>query len=120
MELTAQEIFDTTYDAVMAQGVPSTHQGTCKYRGENGTKCALGFLIDDETASLWDKQHSNITGILPRMIPDHLWPHLDLLYQIQMCHDDATCDYVDPFPTAFHKRMVIVADRFNLTMESDA
>jgi hypothetical protein len=45
-----QEIFDTTTRALLAQGRPSFNpaEGTCLYRGPDGTKCAIGHLIPDD------------------------------------------------------------------------
>lgn len=48
-----QEIFETMVKNLMKQGrksvVGSIDSGdeTCLYRGPNGSKCAIGFLIDD-------------------------------------------------------------------------
>lgn len=42
MSLTKQEIFDTVATGLVAQGVRSiNHNNDCRYRGPNGTKCAL-------------------------------------------------------------------------------
>jgi hypothetical protein len=51
-EHTAQEVFDYVCRKVIEQGAPSVRfeandEGACLYRGPNGTKCAVGFLIDD-------------------------------------------------------------------------
>ena len=46
---TAKEIFETVKKHLMAQGMPSMDENeTCMYRGDNGTKCAVGCLITDE------------------------------------------------------------------------
>lgn len=51
-----QETFDTCARGLLQQGRPSMRNGRCLYRGEGGTKCALGFLFDDnEYDELWDK-----------------------------------------------------------------
>ena len=45
-----QEIFDTAYTKVYAQGKPSKADrpaGDCLYKGPNGLKCAFGHLIPD-------------------------------------------------------------------------
>ena len=52
--MTRQEMFDKAYRGLAAQSFrPSKKEGPsgdCVYRGPNGMKCAVGFLIDDETA----------------------------------------------------------------------
>lgn len=45
-----QQIFDTAVAALIKQGEPSYRYG-CYYRGQNGTKCAIGHLIPDEKYS---------------------------------------------------------------------
>lgn len=44
-----QEIFEKMVTGLYRQGKPSVDlfNGFCKYRGDGGTKCAIGFLIDD-------------------------------------------------------------------------
>lgn len=44
-----QEAFDTVCDHLRTQGCRAVNiAGQCRYRGRNGTKCAIGALIDDE------------------------------------------------------------------------
>lgn len=98
--MNSQEIFDTTYDAIMAQGKPSIGKdGICKYRGEGGTKCALGFLIDDETAQKWDVFGGILDVTYKTPVPDWVTENLSLLRDIQDVHDNAanTPDFVADF-----------------------
>lgn len=44
----AQQIFETVSKHLFHQGVQSTSQIGCAYRGDNGTSCAVGCLIPDE------------------------------------------------------------------------
>ena len=46
--MTAQEIFDTVVAHLRKQGCRSAENGTCLYRGPDGTKCAAGCLIPVE------------------------------------------------------------------------
>jgi hypothetical protein len=47
--MTDQEIFDTVAKHLLTQKAKAlSENGTCAYRGENGTKCAVGCLISDE------------------------------------------------------------------------
>lgn len=44
-----QSIFNTIAPALLKQNTQSLGKdGKCKYRGDNGNKCAIGFLIKDE------------------------------------------------------------------------
>ena len=64
-QLTNQEIFDKALFGIRAQNYQrSVYDYSCRYRGENGTKCAVGHCIDDETAAVWDKlTDTTISGI---------------------------------------------------------
>jgi hypothetical protein len=47
--MTHQEIFNTVLFGLRKQGVASVEPGKgCRYRGPNGTKCAVGMLIPDD------------------------------------------------------------------------
>lgn len=47
-----QDAFDTTLTNLMNQGICSmTPYHCCRYRGPNGTKCAVGHLIPDDLYS---------------------------------------------------------------------
>lgn len=44
-----QKVFDIVAPALLKQGVRSVDgSGLCRFRGEDGRKCAIGFLIKDE------------------------------------------------------------------------
>ena len=58
--LTAQQAYDKALFGIREQEYEQSASaggagGTCAYRGEAGTKCAVGYSIDDETAIKWDK-----------------------------------------------------------------
>lgn len=46
--MTRQEIFTKVSTHLLTQGVRATGPRGCSYRGDNGTKCAVGCLISDE------------------------------------------------------------------------
>ena len=49
--MTLQEIFDTSVGQVIKQGgLSKKANGMCAYRGEGGMMCAVGAIMDDETA----------------------------------------------------------------------
>lgn len=46
--MTKQEAFTKAYLALKTQGKKSLDGPFCAYRGENGTRCAVGHLLTDE------------------------------------------------------------------------
>lgn len=47
--MASREIFDKVKAHLLEQNCTATNSdGDCMYRGANGTKCAVGFLIDDQ------------------------------------------------------------------------
>lgn len=96
-QLTAQEVFDASYKAMVAQGKPSidrVYQGgsrRCLYRGPNGLKCAVGALLtEDEAVGLDNYKPDGITvsGLYEDgKLPARLRPHLMLLEKLQLAHD---------------------------------
>ena len=48
--MTAQQVFDTVREHLLSMDGPALGPDTndCAYRGENGSRCAIGRLIDDE------------------------------------------------------------------------
>lgn len=83
----AQDVIDSVYAALVAQGAPSFSSSyTCHYRHE-GLKCAVGIcLTDDEYSPDMEGVQVNELGDL---LPERLRPHTDTLYQLQMAHDAA-------------------------------
>lgn len=43
-----QEMLDKATQNIITQGCQSLCENGCAYRGDNGTKCAVGHLISDE------------------------------------------------------------------------
>ena len=46
--MTQQQIFDKVATHLLTQGAKSMMGDTCRYRGSNGAKCAVGCLIKDD------------------------------------------------------------------------
>lgn len=111
---TAQELFDKAYKGVVAQGKQAYHNG-CKYRTADGLKCAIGFIIDDATAKIWDQigaLDEVKNSFYPEDLPDWFKEHFVLLESIQMVHDGAPTG--DTFIKYFEEAMAGLADRFHL------
>jgi len=73
--MTAQEIFDKVWHHMASQKVKSLNANGCAYRGKNGTACAVGCLLDDETAHKFDNMDNpSILDIAQKymdMIPEN-------------------------------------------------
>lgn len=114
--MTPQEIFTKAYTHVIQQGEQCIgSSGACQYRGLKGNMCALGPLIDDETALKWDQiggVHQLAAKYNASELPDWFMPNFSLLAGIQNCHDNAD-SYVD-FLTGFKASMQVVAEVYEL------
>ncbi len=87
---TAQEIFTQVWNHfVVDGGAYSVDSKGCCYRGPNGAKCAVGVLLRDDEYS--PEIEGSSVGALPSKgaLPERLLPHLELLRQLQLCHDGA-------------------------------
>lgn len=118
---TNQEIFDKALFGIRQQNyAQSSKFSTCVYRGNNGTKCAVGHCIDDETAKKWDTfSDSSIQQVFQideegfMKIFDE--SQIELLAALQYCHD---C-FLDVCISgsgeeSFENHMKLLAQQFNL------
>lgn len=85
-----QDAFNKAFIGIVKQGCPSIdgYEG-CAYRGDNDTKCGIGFLIDDEDyeAAMHDIEGNTIASLL-----DDGWVEADhlgeaFLTNLQKRHD---------------------------------
>lgn len=94
--MTPQEVFDKVAKHLLTQKAKSqaTDNDTCMYRGENGLKCAVGVLIEDDEysprmemgiGSLLASTQS--PGVCPPSVYKRLRPHSMLLKDLQHIHD---------------------------------
>ena len=101
--MTEQEIFDTVLTHLREQGkAAATDDGGCRYRGPDGTACAVGCLIPDELydpvieglsvsqiirAAVYLHDQAQARAPLTR-ITNHIGAeHLQLLQELQDAHD---------------------------------
>lgn len=121
--MTEQEIFDTVLTHLREQGEAATSAGdSCRYRGANGTACAVGCLIPDE---LYDPliEGLGVGRIIEAVVPDYrqdqtqeLLPvfariknhigaeHLPLLNELQEAHDmDLYISGLDAWEEEMHR-----------------
>lgn len=110
--MTPQEIFNTAYTGIIAQGRQSLNKkGDCRYRGPDGLKCAIGHLIDDATAEKWEGiaiSYINKFGTPPGWIAENI----QLLRMIQDAHDADS--EPETFIEEFTAWMEDIATQFNL------
>ena len=88
----AQEIFDTVCRHMHQQGRRSAVGSSCKYRCDNGDKCAAGALMTD------DEYRPEMEGVRFGLDSDIPWPerlekHGTLIRQLQYAHDRASSDF---------------------------
>jgi hypothetical protein len=115
---TRQEIFDYVVQRLLQQGKRSmTGEEGCKYRGDGGTRCALGWLIpDDLYRPEMDDFHCswNVQDLLRHGIPAITALGNDLAYKMQRAHDHASDHIPGLFKTTLLENMKDVALRHNL------
>jgi len=94
--MTPQEIFDTVAKHLFAQGERAGRKPSwpgaefaCRYRGPNGTRCAVGIFIPDDVFD----QSMEGTGIIGLLVghgdklPDWMRRNSELLERLQSAHD---------------------------------
>ena len=127
MTLTLQQMFDTVLTNLTTQGVASMGRTnpdsaiSCQYRGEEGRKCAAGWLIADEhyTRELEGKiaaGRSPSEGLRKSGVPD-TGAAEQLVNQMQFVHDTYMpgCDESKQTIKGFHEEMQKTARQFGLT-----
>lgn len=84
--MNSQTIFDTVVRHLWAQGKQAADDnGSCLYRGPNGTKCAVGILIPDDKYLPRMDQGRGLVNVLDEAgIPAE---HYALLLGLQRVHD---------------------------------
>ena len=124
-----QEIFNEVYTKLVKQGQPSSENGLCRYRGPEGARCAVGWLIPDE-----DYHESfeclGVGTLLEELessrLKSFLENHRELLMDLQQAHDSAipSEDYEDdpdfplpkPWLQTWKEEMEQIAQRHKLTI----
>jgi hypothetical protein len=86
------DVFNYVISHLRLQGRTSIADGICKYRGDRGTKCAVGALMTDDEYNLWWEDKHIFALIENKMLPDDLHrrlePHLSMLDDLQQFHDN--------------------------------
>ena len=93
--MTLQEIFDISVGQIIKQGGLSRKaNGMCAYRGVGGMMCAVGALMDDETAEEADALDPHIGADIGKVVEAGLLKgfdteNLELMSELQREHDGA-------------------------------
>lgn len=92
--LDRQETFDRVLDHLRKQGEPAVNNmGFCRYRTEDGRKCAIGALIPDELYQAGIENHTAEAPIVIDKIPGAaVWEDGAYLKALQKIHDEAERD----------------------------
>lgn len=125
--MTNQEAFDTALAAMRAQGQPSmktvTHEDGyentyCAYRGENGTRCAIGALIPDRLYNpAWDETEQNVVMLRGRLPLDL---DTDFMQALQKALHDGPATGRGPFLAELERSAKEFSVRWNLTYKEPA
>lgn len=88
--MTLQDVFDETWRLLQAQGRQAFEDGTCKYRTQDGLRCAVGYWIPDEAYHPSLERHGCDQSIVRNALPPALQTDemLKLLRELQYLHDD--------------------------------
>lgn len=94
---TAQQIFDHIVTHLLTQNKKATKEvenafmPQCSYRGDNGTKCAAGSLIDDEHYDPWLEGYNVLDGSVRQALVlsgVNTNEHVGLVHNLQCIHDN--------------------------------
>lgn len=124
-----QETFDFVLTKIREQGRPSysPEEGTCFYRGPNGTKCAVGHLIPDEIYNVfmegmnpWALRHEFLRAVPEGSTVEPRAGWTIFLGELQSAHDSAAKaqQVGDDFLEVFEKNMKHLALENELTYSS--
>lgn len=87
-EATEQEVFDFVASHLLTQNETSIVNFQCKYRGDNGLKCAAGVLIaDEEYLPSFDESPVECgwySLVLKELVPN---AHSEFIRELQWVHD---------------------------------
>lgn len=91
--MTLQEIFDISVGQIIKQGgLSKKANGMCAYRGDGGMMCAVGALMDDETAEAADALDPLYGADVGKVVDAGLLKgfdseELNLMVELQDAHD---------------------------------
>lgn len=111
-----QEIFDAAYKGLASQGfVRSLADVGCAYRGAEGRRCAIGFLITDE------KYSPGLEGLTPSDVAVRRAANIndddcEFAEELQEAHGGPDGDAEEDTPEEMKARLHAFAGRHHLTI----
>jgi len=111
-----QEIFDKVATGLIKQGAPCLNtNGGCSYY-HNGSRCAIGWLVDGETAKSFEETcpGEGVGRINEEFDIGFISDNLDFLFMLQDAHDETSQEPVEEWPQIFESKMEDIARDFNL------
>ena len=92
MNMSAQKVFDAAKTHLLKQNARSQDAlGNCLYRAPGGLQCAVGCLLTDEEAEgIEGRPVYELDG--EGLLPERLVPHVHLLGDLQVLHDNQEPD----------------------------
>jgi len=110
MKFNKQKIFNKVVRHLLKQDCQATDEGgNCRYRGNDGTMCAVGCLIPDKlyspsfeglSAGTAGNRLNNVHVALIAAVGAKTTEDFDFLCQLQTIHDE---DYTDEWPEEFRR-----------------
>lgn len=116
--LDRQKTFDTVMEHLRAQGRPAIYENRCRYRGPDGTSCAIGALIPDEAYD--ERMEGGPASALNiiKAVPGAEVEDGNFLQGLQEIHDRSAA--WEDFITSVEEEAATFATRFNLTYTGPA
>jgi hypothetical protein len=108
-----QEIFDKVWAGLKSQGFVRSMDGTgCAYRGNNGMKCAAGWLItDDNLAAEWEGSSIQPEWMGQGGLPEETTnDNYGLIRDLQVAHDHGV------HPVTMQEGLTAVARKYQLSV----
>jgi hypothetical protein len=116
MPLNKQEAFDKAVKGIILQGGPSREDGGtgCLYRGPDGKKCAIGYLIPDELYDPDMEGRGMSTHAFAKFAKILHWnaDDIEFLSGLQETHDNASMSHY--FINDFIEYAAMFAAKYNL------
>ena len=109
--MTRQEMFNIAYKGLASQGFEHSldRDGFCVYRGENGRRCAIGWLIPDERYYVELEGRSVYNISIPCAVGCDVNDAV-FLSSLQCCHDRARS------PFEMKEALRVFATNYSLTI----
>lgn len=117
MTMSLQEIYDRAVAGLAGQGFePSVSKNghLCRYRGEDGRKCAAGHVIDDDEY-IQEMEGTNIMGLVSSNNPADS-ERMALLNSLQNAHDVPAGGGYEDVPREIKRRLASVGQRWALVI----